>query len=64
MAFSGSGKLIRNFSTKGLHVNKNIRNNVDIYKPVCNISIRLYNGEIAKCEFNYSEFLRDIYYHV
>ena len=63
-AFSGSGKLIRNVSTKGLHVNKNIKNNVDVYQPVCTISIRLYNGDIAKCEFNYSQTLRDIYYHV
>ena len=47
-----------------MHVNKNIKNNVDVYPPACNISIRLYNGEIAKCEFNYSQTLRDIHYHV
>ena len=64
IAFCGSGKLIRNVSTEGLHVNKNIKTNVDIYQPVCKISIRLFNGEIAKCEFNYSQTLRDIYYHV
>ena len=64
VAFSGSGKLIRNVSTQGLHVNKNLKNNYDIYQPVCNISIRLFNGEVAKCQFNYSQTLRDIYYHV
>ena len=63
-AFSGSGKLIRNISTQGLHVNKELKNNIDIYQPVCTISIRLFNGEVAKCQFNYSQTLRDIYYHV
>ena len=63
-AFSGSGKLIRNVSTQGLRVNKNLKTNIDIYQPVCTISIRLFNGEVAKCQFNYSQTLRDIYYHV
>lgn len=62
--FSGHGKLIRNISTAGLHVNKNIKPNIDIYQPVCTINIRLFNGEIAKCHFNYSQTLRDIYYYV
>ena len=64
VAFSGPGKLIRNVSTQGLRVNKELKNNYDIYQPVCNISIRLFNGEVAKCQFNYSQTLRDIYYHV
>ena len=64
IAFCGSGKLIRNINTQGLHVNKDIKTNIDKYQPVCKISIRLFNGEIAKCEFNYSQTLRDIYYHV
>ena len=64
IAFCGSGKLIRNINTQGLHVNKDIKTNIDIYQPVCKISIRLFNGEIAKCEFNYSQTLRDIYYHI
>jgi hypothetical protein len=45
-------------------VNKNLKTNIDIYQPVCTISIRLFNGEVAKCQFNYSQTLRDIYYHV
>ena len=64
IAFCGSGKLIRNINTQGLHVNKDIKTNIDLYQPVCKVSIRLFNGEIAKCEFNYSQTLRDIYYHV
>jgi len=62
--FSGSGKLIRNVSTQGLHINKNLKNNIDIYQPVCTFNVRLYNGEVVKCEFNYTQTLRDIYYHV
>ena len=64
VAFSGSGKLIRNVSTQGLRVNKDLKNNYDIYQPICNISIRLFNGEVARCQFNYSQTLRDIYIHV
>ena len=63
-AFSGSGKLIRSININGLRVNKNIKTVFDIYQPVCTVSIRLFNGEVAKCHFNYSQTLRDIYYHV
>jgi hypothetical protein len=64
IAFSGSGKLIRNINIKGLHVNTNLKTIVDIYQPVCTINIRLFNGEVVKCEFNYSQTLRDIYCHI
>ena len=64
MAFSGSGKILRNINIIGLHANKNIKTEFDIYQPVCTVSIRLFNGEVAKCQFNYSQTLRDIYYHV
>ena len=63
-AFSGKGKRIATVNMQGLRVNKNLKNMVDIYQPTCTISIRLFNGEIAKCEFNYTQTLRDIYYHV
>ena len=36
----------------------------DKSKPTCNINIRLFNGEIIKSEFNYSQTLREIYYYV
>ena len=63
-AFSGTGQLVRNVSTTGLHVNKSLKNIVDIYQPVCNVSIRLFNGEVVKAQFNYSQTLRDIYLYV
>ena len=63
-AFSGAGKLIKNVNIEGLHVNKELKNVVDAYQPVCTVNIRLFNGDVAKCEFNYSQTLRDIYYHV
>ena len=63
-AFSGTGKRIGTVNMQGLRVNKNLKNMVDIYQPTCTISIRLFNGEIAKCQFNYTQTLRDIYYHV
>ena len=63
-AFSGCGNLIGNINTEGLHVNKEIRSYVDRLQPVCSISIRLFNGEIIKAEFNYSQTLKDIYLYV
>ena len=63
-AFSGTGKLIRNVNVTGLHVNKSLKNMVDIFQPICNVSIRLFNGEVIKTQFNYSQTLRDIYLHV
>ena len=64
VAFSGQGKLIGNVNTIGLHVNKNLRNMIDIYQPFCTLSIRLFNGEVVKAQFNYSQTLRDIYLYV
>ena len=63
-AFSGEGKLIGNVNTYGLHVNKGLRNIIDIFQPVCTVSIRLFNGEVIKADFNYSQTLRDIYFYV
>ena len=63
-AFTGTGQIIGNINTQGLHVNKDIKNIVDEYSPICTFSIRLFNGEIVKCEFNYTQTLRDIYYYV
>ncbi len=63
-AFSGTGKLIGNINTEGLHVNKEIKNNADRLKPVCSISIRLFNGEVIKAEFNYSQTIKDVYLYV
>lgn len=62
--FSGKGRLVRNVSMKGLCVKKNLKNFIDMHQPACSISIRLFNGEIVKCKFNYTQTLRDIYYHV
>ena len=63
-AFSGAGRCIKNVNIQGLHVNKNVKTIIDVYQPVCTINIRLFNGEVAKCDFNYTQTLRDIYYHV
>ena len=63
-AFSGQGKIVGNVNMTGLHVDKNIKNFVDIYQPICNVSIRLFNGEVVKAQFNYSQTLRDIYLYV
>lgn len=63
-AFSGAGTIIGYVNTEGLHVNNQIKNYVDYLMPICIISIRLFNGEIIKAQFNYSQSLRDVYLYV
>ncbi len=49
---------------EGLNVQKDLKNSIDVFKPTCIINIRLFNGEIVKGEFNYTQTLRDIYFYV
>ena len=63
-AFGGVGQPIDFVNTQGLNVQKDLKNSIDIFKPVCTINIRLFNGEIVKGQFNYTQTLRDIYYFV
>ena len=63
-AFGGAGKTVGYVNIEGLNVDKDIKNSIDVYKPTCSISIRLFNGEIVKGDFNYTQKLRDIYYYV
>ena len=63
-AFSGTGKIIKNINMNGLYVNKNAKNNVDINLPICTLIIRLFNGDVVKCHFNYYHTLREVYFHV
>ena len=58
------GKLIGNVNTEGLHVNKDLKNIVNRNLPTCSISIRLFNGEVVKSDFNLNQTLRQIYYYV
>ena len=63
-SFKGTDQLIGKVKTEGLHVQKDIKNKVDRNSPICTFSIRLFNGEIVKCEFNYTQTLREIYFYV
>ena len=63
-AFTGSGKIIKNINTQGLHIDRDVKMGVNRSLPICSISIRLFNGEIIKSEFNCSQTLRDIYLYV
>jgi len=62
--FGGEGYLIDNVDIKGLHVTKDLKNKVNKQIPICHFNIRLFNGEIIKCEFNYTQTLRDVYIYV
>ena len=45
-------------------MNKDVSTLANLYMPICYINIRLFNGEIIKCEFNYTKTLRDVYSYV
>ena len=62
--FGGAGFLIDNVNIEGLHVNKEIKKSINKQYPICRFNIRLFNGEIITCEFNYTHTLRDIYIYV
>ena len=62
--FGGSGHLINKVDIKGLHVTKDLKNIVNKKIPISHFNIRLFNGEIIKCEFNYTQTLRDVYVYV
>ena len=62
--FGGVGFLIDNVNIEGLHVNKDLKKSINTQFPTCHFNIRLFNGEIITCEFNYTHTLRDIYIYV
>ena len=63
-AFGGMGQAIGSVNIEGLNVQKDLKNSLNFFKPYCTINIRLFNGEIAKGQFNYTQTLRDIYFYV
>ncbi len=64
VAFTGTGQIIGNINTEGLHVYKDVKHSIDTNSPLCSINIRLFNGEIVKSEFNFNQTLGDIYRYV
>ena len=63
-AFGGVGQVIGAVNIEGLNVQPDLKNSININKPTCIINIRLFDGEIARGEFNYTQTLRDIYFYV
>ena len=64
VAFGGEGKALGHVNIEGLNIHKEVRNKIDTCKPVCTVSVRLFNGEIVKGNFNYTQKLRDLYYFI
>ena len=63
-AFGGEGKTLGHVNIEGLNIDRKVTNSIDSCKPICTISVRLFNGEIVKGNFNYTQKLRDLYYFV
>ena len=62
--FGGEGYMIENVNVEGLHVNKDLKHTINELIPKCQFNIRLFNGEIIKSEFNYTQTLGDVYIYV
>ena len=62
--FSGFGQIIENINTDGLYINKRVNTFANHYSPLCNINIRLFNGEVIKASFNFDQTIGDIYVYV
>lgn len=60
--FSGKGKLLANSFIEE-YKESEVKSFIDNPSPSCLISIRLYNGETIKGQFNYNQTLSDIYYY-
>ena len=61
-AFSGIGKLLGASFIEEYKDNE-VKSFIDNKSPSCLISLRLYNGEIIKGQFNYNQTLSDIYFY-
>ena len=59
-AFKGEGQSLGGANTENLKINETLTTKVDKSKPVCNISIRLFNGEVVSEEFNLCNTFKDI----
>ena len=65
--FNSFGEIGQNFdkiNTEEIKVKRNLQNDIDILRPSCLIYIILFNGEMVKARFNYSQTLLDIYLYV
>lgn len=62
--FGGEGYMIENVNVAGLKVNKDLKHTINELIPKCQFNIRLFNGEIIKSEFNYTQTLNDVYAYV
>lgn len=63
-AFRGEGQSVGGVNTDNLKIDENIKAKVDKSKPVCNISIRLFNGEVINEEFNLCNSIKDVMEYV
>ena len=62
--FIGEGFNVANVNVEGLYVKKDVKHSLNELIPMCHLNIRLFNGEIIKTEFNYTQTLASIYKYV
>ena len=62
--FVGEGFNVANVNVEGLYVKKDVKHSLNELIPMCHLNIRLFNGEVIKTEFNYTQTLASIYKYV
>ena len=53
-----------NYNYNSDNIDRNYKNEINMFSPSCLLSIKLYNGETVKARFNYSQTVTDIYFYI
>ena len=62
--FVGEGFNVANVNVEGLYVKRDVKHSLNELIPMCHLNIRLFNGEVIKTTFNYTQTLASIYKYV
>ena len=60
--FNNNNNTINNINYD--NIDRNYKNDINMFSPSCLLNIKLYNGETVKARFNYSQTISDIYYYI
>ena len=53
-----------NYKNNNDNIDRDYKNEINMFSPSCLLNIKLYNGETVKPRFNYSQTVSDIYYYI
>ena len=53
-----------NYKNNNDNIDRDYKNEINMFSPSCLLNIKLYNGETETPRFNYSQTVSDIYYYI